>query len=205
MLLTAGELAAKLNEFHGGNRICTITTLTPVKMVVKDRDTKEPNPWLNKIDHLQERQVFFGADYETRVNTVLAQTPDNSGFVPYFEAESLWKGRGERINQYLARHKEKGQVYLVYLQACRLDKNVSLRQEAWIDRATGLDVPLEEFARFMPAKSKSKKQERLGVMVETHPRTIKIENVLLIKSIDLDKTGQAEVIQVQRTPDQMSI
>jgi len=152
--------------------------------------------------------VFFGADYEKRVNTVVANSPgavDADGFVPYFEAEALWKGNGERINDYLARHKVHGQIYLVYLQACRDAKNISLRQEAWLDRATGMEVDKKEFARFMKKSGKSKKQERFGVKVETRPRTIKIENVLLIRSIDLDKNGHAEVIQVQRTPGQMSI
>ena len=70
MLVSAVELGGWLKEHAGQNRICSITTLTPVKMVVKHRITKEPNPWLMQgesiVDHLQERLTAFGDLFSRR-------------------------------------------------------------------------------------------------------------------------------------------
>ena len=211
MLVSAVELGGWLKEHAGQNRICSITTLTPVKMVVKHRITKEPNPWLMQgesiVDHLQERLTAFGADYEAAVNRVWVRTElvDEDGFVPYFVAESLWRGAGERINNYMARHKETGQEYLVYLQAIRGDKNISLRQEMYLNRFTSSPVKLEDIQPYMVGSSASKKQRIEETGVEIAPRTIHIENVIRLRSFDLINHNDFQVIDINREPGQISV
>ena len=212
MLVSNQQLGDWLKQHSGQNRICCVTTLTPVRMVQKHRITKQPNPWVivgeSIVDHLQERLVNFGADYEKAINRVWGDNPnmvDADGFVPYFAAEALWKGLGERINHYMARHKETGEEYLVYLQAIRGDKNISLRQEAWLNRFTGEPVNLSDISPYMVSSSPSKKQHLDEGNVEIRPRTIHIENVLRIRSFDLVASGQFDVIDINREPGQISV
>ena len=195
MLVTTEQLGSFLKVHAGQNRICTVTSLTPVKMNKFSRDKgpngeKTPNPFMVGgeviVDHLQERLVNFGADYEKAVNRIWGKNPgmvDEEGFIPYFAAESLWKGRGERINNYMARHKETGEEYLVYLQAIRGERNISLRQEAWVHRLSGSPVALADMLPYMPPKAAPSAKQRVDEgNVEIAPRTIHIENVLSIRS-----------------------
>ena len=212
MLVTSEELGQFLMAHAGQNRICTITTLTPVKMVQKHRETKQPNPFMvngeSIIDHLQERLVNFGADYQNAVNRVWANNPnmvDEQGNVPYFVAASLWQGRGERVNNYMARHKETGEEYLVYLQAIRGDRNISLRQEQWLYRFNGRQVALDDISPYMVSSSPSKKQRLEEGNTEIRPRTIHIENVLSIRSFDLMQPNQFSIVQLHREPGQVSV
>ena len=215
MLVTNEELSGWLKVHAGQNRICCVTSLTPVKVVQKHRETKQPNPyWIpgtkdeSVVDHLQERLVSFGADYERAVNRVWANNPnmvDADGFVPYFVAESLWRGAGERINNYMARHRGSGEEYLVYLQALRGDKNISLRQEAWFHRFNGQPVKLEDISPYMTGGGHSKKQLPEMGNVEVVPRTIHIENVIRIRSFDLTQPGDFQMIDVSREPGQISV
>ena len=212
MLVTSEELGQFLMAHAGQNRICTITTLTPVKMVQKHRETKQPNPFMfngeSIIDHLQERLVNFGADYQNAVNRVWANNPnmvDEQGNVPYFVAASLWQGRGERVNNYMARHKETGEEYLVYLQAIRGDRNISLRQEQWLNRFNGRQVALDDISPYMVSSSPSKKQRLEEGNTEIRPRTIHIENVLSIRSFDLMQPNQFSIVQLHREPGQVSV
>ena len=214
MLVSVNELVGWLKVHAGQNRICTITSLTPVEMVVKHRETKQPNPWLvngeSIVDHLQERLTDFGADYERKVNRNWVNNPnmvDADGFVPYFVAEALWRGAGERINNYMARHKASGKEYLVYLQAMRGERNISLRQEAWLHRYTGQPIELADISPYLKGSSgPSKKQmvEEKG-NVEVSPRTIHVENILRIKSFDLIDSRQFDVIELRREPNQVSV
>jgi hypothetical protein len=212
MLVTTEQLRSFLNEHAGQNRICTVTSLTPAKMVVKHRETKAPNPFMVQgesiVDHLQERLVNFGADYAKAVNRVWAGNEamiDEEGFIPYFVAEALWRGKGERINNYMAKHKETGEEYLVYLQAIRGERNISLRQEAWVNRLTGAPVQYADIAPYLSGGGHSQKQRLEEGNIEIVPRTIHIENVLSIRSFDLAQPGRFEVIQLHREPGQISV
>jgi len=212
MLVTTEQLSQFLKVHAGQNRICTVTTLTPAKMVVKHRETKVPNPFMvggeSIVDHLQERLVNFGADYEAAVNRVWGKNPgmvDEEGFIPYFAAAALWHGKGERVNNYMARHKETGEEYLVYLQAIRGERNISLRQEAWVNRLTGAPVQYGDVAPYLTGGGHSKKQRLEEGNVEIAPRTIHIENVLSIRSFDLEQPKQFELIQLHREPGQISV
>ena len=215
MLVSNQELGGWLKIHAGQNRICTITSLTPVKVVQKHRETKQINPWWipgtadeSLVDHLQERLVSFGADYEKAVNRVWVNNPamiDADGFVPYFAAEALWRGAGERINNYMARHKTTGEEYLVYLQAIRGERNISLRQEAWLHRLTGQPLKLEDIQPYMKSSGHSKKQRLEEGNVEIVPRTIHLENIIRIRSFDLTTANEFAVIDVKREPDQISV
>ena len=215
MLVSNQELAGWLKEHAGQNRICAITSLTPVRVVQKHRVTKQPNPyWIpgtkdeSVVDHLQERLTDFGADYEKKVNRVWASNPnmvDADGFVPYFVAESLWKGAGERINNYMARHKISGEEYLVYLQAIRGDENVSLRQEAWFHRHTGAPFNVADISHYMTGGGHSKKQQLDMGNVEVVPRTIHLENIIRLRSFDLVNPNDFQVIDINREPGQVSV
>jgi len=247
MLVTADQLAAHLDQFCGGNRNVVACTLTPVKM------RKTDNPLHDKVDHLAERSVQFGASYQNAVQkrwdrSELAQ----DGFVPYFQAEQLWRGAGEKVNNYVARKKPKwdvacridgkkkklaaygwtldeamadfakrrptatdmtftqadagGALYLVWLLQTRKGVNVSMRQEKWLHRHTGEEIPKDKFERFLPPKPAPSKKQRIGdgCNEETHARTTHLENVLYIRSLNLDGSGP-ELIQVQRMPGQVSV
>jgi hypothetical protein len=215
MLVTSKQLSDWLKEHAGQNRICSITTLTPVRMVAKHRETKQSNPFWEgngkgTIDHLQERLTSFGADYAKAVNRVWANNPDMidaEGFTPYFAAAALWHGKGERINNYMARHKETNDEYLVYLQALRGDRNISLRQQQWQNRYTGEVVSYDDIAPYFAAVSAPSKKQRIEETgnVEVCPRTIHIENVLRIRSFDLVEAKQFDVIDINREPNQISV
>ena len=211
MLVTTEQLSGWLNDHAGQNRICCITSLTPVKMVVKDRITKQPNPYMMSgksiVDHLQERLVDFGAEYEASINRGWANNPnmvDADGFVPYFAAAALWQGRGERINNYMARHKETGEEYIVYLQAIRSGRNISLRQEMYLNRFTGQPIDKETITPYMVGSTPSHKQRLEEGNIERKSRTIHIENVIRIRSFDLEQPGHFDVIDLHREPGQIS-
>jgi len=215
MLISNQELAGWLKEHSGQNRICAITSLTPVKVVQKHRATKQPNPyWIpgskdeSTVDHLQERLTSFGADYERAVNRVWANNEamiDADGNVPYFAAEALWKGFGERINNYMARHKISGEEYLVYLQAIRGDKNISLRQEIYLDRFSGAPINKEDISPYMKSSGHSTKQRLEEGNVEIAPRTIHLENIIRLRSFDLINPNDFQVIDINREPGQVSV
>jgi hypothetical protein len=130
---------------------------------------------------------------------------DANGNVPYFVAEALWKGRGQRVNHYMARHTETGEEYLVYLQAIRGDRNISLRQEAYFHRFTGLPVKYEDFAPYLVSYAPSTKQHPELGNVLINARTIHIENVLSIRSFDLIQPGKFDLIVLHREPGQTSV
>jgi hypothetical protein len=245
MLIEPQELAEHLDRFAGGNRNVVACTLTPVKM------NKTGNPYYGKVDHLAERAVQFGANYQNAVNKRW-ERGEKMTVVPFFQAEQLWKGAGERVNNYVARKKPSwkvsclvdgkkrkrtaygwsldeakadfakrspdaeaidftqadkgGALYLVWLLQTRKGVNVSLRQEKWLDRETGEEIPYEKFAAFLPPKPEPCKKQRIGEVTdeEVFARTTHIENVLYIRSLNLDGTG-AQTIQVNREPGQQSV
>jgi len=245
MLVTTEQLASHLDQFAGGNRNVVACTLTPVKM------NKTDNPFYGRIDHLAERSVQFGANYENAVNKRW-ERGEATDIIPFFKAEQLWKGAGERVNNYVARKKpswqvkcladgkkrtrtaygwtedeakadfakrspdakpisfqqkdQGGSLYLVWLLQTRKGVNVSLRQEKWLDRETGEEVSYDTFASFLPPKPAPSKKQRVGELTneETYPRTTHIENLLYIKSMNLDGSGP-QIIHVHREPGQISL
>jgi hypothetical protein len=212
--------------------------LTPLKMNKTSRIDKTPNPYLqdgeSTIDHLSERIVFVGANYQQMVQNVWNKQiqPDADGFVPAFQAEALWKGKGIHLNKYLAQHTETQALYLCLYYASVRGEGVewieqSLKQEAWLDRRTGLAIQPDwaDLAQYLPPKSKPSIKQgcRDGVDVEAtvngdgiiipggmidkqvNCRMPHLENVLQIRSFDLKQRGRFEVIQVRRGKHQVSV
>jgi hypothetical protein len=117
--------------------------------------------------------VTFGANYSRSVNRKWEKTDTDELFI----AEALWRGHGERINEYMARHKTEGTEYLVYLLRTNADGLViPAPVDEYLDAFTGEPIEKEKLLPFMPKKSPNKKQrvEELGI-AETFPRTVKID------------------------------
>lgn len=238
MLVTPQQLAEWLDKYRGGARICAVTMLTPLKMNKTSRLTKEPNPYLqdgeSTIDHLSERLVFAGADYAKMVNRAWqANLQANAdGFIPAFEAAALWKGKGIHLNRYIAQHVETQALYLCFLFAKTRGEGMewvenSLRQEAWLDRRTGLEVSPDwaDLAQYLPPKAEPSKKQgcRDGADVEFDidgkpylleggdntkevcVRMPHLENVLSLRSFDLKQRGKFDTIQVRRGKYQVSV
>ena len=238
MLVTPAELAQWLDRYQGGCRICSVTMLTPLVMNKTSRVTKEPNPYLladgeSTIDHLQERLVFCGANYENMVNNVRQKTlqANADGYIPAFEAAALWSGNGRHVNSYVAEHIVKQCFYLCCFYA-RVREGMewvekSLKQEAWLDRLTGLEVAPDwaDLAQYLPPKAKPSIKQGcregcdIEVDIDGNPYRIEggeirneikcrmphLENVLSIRSFDLKQRGKYETIQVRRGKHQVSV
>ncbi len=237
MKVTPNELAQWLDRYQGGCRICSVTMLTPLEMNQKSRITKQPNPYLidgeSTIDHLSERLVFVGADYEKMVQRAwdanLQTTAD--GFIPAFEASALWNGKGIHLNRYIAQHVEKQALYLCLLYARVKEEDSwverSLKQEAWLDRTIGLPIEPDwnDLAQYLPPKAQPSKKQgcREGCNIEVDMdgkpylisggdntkeimvRMPHLENVLSIRSFDLKQRGKFEVIELKRSKYQVSV
>ena len=236
MLVSTEELVEFLEKKQGGCRICSVTMLTPLKMNKTHRETKESNPFMlngeSMIDHLSERLVFIGAKYENMVNNAIRKniTPNADGYVPAFQAEALWKGKGHHLNDYLSEHIDTHALYLRLLYATIkqdtwIDK--SLKQEAWLDRITGLQFTpnWDELAPYLPPAAKASRkqgcQEGADVVMdidgenyvmhggdntkEIKVRMPHVENVLTIRSFDLRQPGKYEAIELKRSKYQMSL
>jgi hypothetical protein len=234
--VTPAELAQWLDRYQGGCRIVSATMLTPLKMNKTHRDNRAvKNPFLvdgeSTIDHLSERVVFCGASYENMVSNQIAKnvTPVD-GFVPVFQAEALWKGKGLHLNRYIVKHTEKQTLYLCLFFASvksEEDKWVekSLQHSVWLDRFTGLPIEPDWTALepFLPPESQPSKKQgcREGCDVEVgsdgfivrggentteiRVRMPHLENVLQLRSFDLKQRGKYDIIQVKRTRHQISV
>jgi hypothetical protein len=235
LLVTPQTLADWLLAHNGGSRISAVTMLTPVKMLKKHRDTGEANPWLidgeSGIDHLQERIALLGCDYAKMVNRRWDKclTPNEEGYVPLFVASAIWQGKGVHVNPYVIQHTDKGCLYLAtYHVRIRQEGNwisKSLRQEAYMHRITGLPVDRADFAPYLPAPRKASIKQgcrdnanlELDIDGDTfvvpggvNPEEVDcrfphLENVISLRSFDLAKRGEYDLIQVARTPHQISV
>lgn len=162
--------ADTIRDFLEARRGCTFIALYAV---TEPKMRKTGNPFFGNVVHVWGRNVTFGANYANSVNNRWAESEATEN---YFVAESLWRGRGERINSYMARHTVHGQEYLVY--QLRTDKEGAVYPalfDEYRNATTGEVIPFEQLAPFMPKKAPSKKQRvaELGCR-ETFPRTVKV-------------------------------
>jgi len=168
--------ADELREYLDARKGATFINLFAVS-VPKMRKTD--NPYFGKIVHLWARNVTFGASYQNSVNRRWAEVEADE----YFVAEKLWRGKGERINRYMARHVDKLDEYLVY--QLRTDSNgvaYAPLHDEYRDAFTGEVVDIEKLRPFMPKKRPSKAQQVkvLGCR-ETFPRTVHVDGGTLGK------------------------
>jgi len=221
MLVTPQSLAEWLDKHQGGSRICSVTMLTPLQMRKTHRDTREANPFLHDgestIDHLSERLVFVGADYARMVNKAQESyftTEDDGDYIPAFVAAALWNGKGHHVNSYVIEHTEKKSLYLQLLYAKTKGEDAkwvdkALKQEAWLDRFTGLEIKPDwnELAPYLPPPPKPSQKQgcQEGNAKEIMVRMPHLENVLMLRSFDLKQRGKYDIIQVKRTKYQISL
>jgi len=175
--LTHAELAQQISDRNPAR--CTFITVscrTLPKMNKKSRIDGTPNPYYGRLVHNYTVNVTFGANYANSVNRRWAEAT-NGEIEDYFEAAALWRGKGERVNKYMARHTIHGDLYLVYqLRTDANGKALPKVVDEYRTSDTGEVVSLEQLAPYLPPKSPSKKQrvEELGCR-ETFPRTVKID------------------------------
>jgi hypothetical protein len=126
--------------------IVTIETATVVKLNKKHRETGEPCPFTQGVLRRARRNVVLGSNYENVVNGRM----EKRGEEPDFQAESLWKGKGRRLNRHFAYHADSGKVYLVYLPKTDKENVVVNSESEYVDIATGETVDSSEVTPFMP-------------------------------------------------------
>lgn len=157
---------------------------------------KTENPYWGNVVHQWGRNVTFGASYQKSVNRRWDEVEHDE----YFIAEQLWRGHGERINRYMARHDETGREYLVY--QLRTDGNgkvyAPLHDEYRL-ADTGEVIERKELEPFFPKRKPSKVQQiellrMQGKPVrETFPRTVHIDDGTLgkfrlgVQAINIDR------------------
>jgi hypothetical protein len=233
MLVTAEQLGSWLQIHQGGSRICAVTMLCPVKMNKYGASREDRNPFIgpdgeSSVDHLSERLVIAGADYAKMVNKSWeALPPDAEGFVPTFQAEALWKGKGRKVNSYLVEHTEKHTLYMeLFFTRLKVEGTEwvekSLKGSAFLNRFTGLAVDPSDFAPYLPAKRQASAKQgcqeghdleidstytiRGGeVGREVCVRMPHLENILQIRSFDLQRRGHYDIIVLRRSKFQISI
>ena len=164
-----------------GVTMVTVHISTPVKLLAKDRETKEPNPYIGVIAN----SVYnggAGGDYELNVmNRELQAHSDDDNYEPTFRVEPLWNGKGERIAPLLAYHKIYGDYYLVLNNPKRLSVNYTMPD--------GTPVNKEQLDPYWPAKTEgSAKQSAVNIAVENqvYPKYPKLSNITKIKLNNLE-------------------
>jgi len=216
MIITDAEQLAEQIDRIRGTTFLTLWARTEPEMLARD-SAGNANPFRGKIFHEWGRCVTFGADYERAVNRAWAKAtngqhgtirgqrkpPPGELFDKHedlretFDAAGLWCGYGERLNRFLARHKETGQLYLVYMlqsfppghPRAGFVKGPLFNRFVWKSRNQPI-VP-GRLLPFLRVRQPSTKQQvrRFGA-IEQRPRTVMLQNLL-----QLNMGG--EVLEVQ--------
>lgn len=162
--------AEQIRNYLDARRGCTFAAIYAVTLL---KMNKTGNPHYNNVVHIWGRNVTFGANYENSVNRRWAEAGEAED---YFQAEQLWKGKGERINSYMARHVDSEQEYLVY--QLRTNADGIAHPPLWDEyriATTGEQISLEELEQWLPSRNPSRKQRVESLPCrETFPRTVKI-------------------------------
>ena len=170
-------------EFVGkqkGAFMVYLYTVTAPKLNKGGRGELPPNPYYGNVVHEAGQTVVFGSSYQNVVNNRWQEV----GFTAEsFVAEGLWKGFGERVNAYTARHKTTGAIYLVaHLRTDADGHPLPKVHDQYRLADSGELISKETLSTWFPAKSPSKAQrvEELDSR-EVHPRTFHIDNGTLGK------------------------
>lgn len=167
----------KLNDFLAGvvgARIVSLRTKTDVKLLAASK-ARFPKG----ISKLASRNGMIGAKYSNAVNNKLAANFEGEiENLPHFEAESLWKGKGRNVDNFLVEHSETGEKYLKFLP--KQDAEGFNRTESiYIDNSTGVEICKEDFAEFLPKQNSTPFH---GVAWQV----LKLNSVIGINQITLD-------------------
>lgn len=163
-----------IREFLDARKGCTFIALYAI---TEPKMNKTGNPYFGNVVHIWGRNVTFGANYANSVNRRWAEAGHDFGDgLDYFQAEALWRGKGERINSYMARHTVHGQEYLVY--QLRTDKEGQVFPPLFDEYRladTGQVIQKGDIEQWLPKKAPSKKQRVESMPCrETFPRTVKV-------------------------------
>jgi hypothetical protein len=156
-----GVVAWLENRPNRGAKMIGIISRTKPKMLVKSRDTKEPNPFLPEgVVRVAHRTVCIGASYEAAVNRQRVSEADPMDEVEYFNAKSLWRGNGEHASDYTVRHKPTGKLYFAYRPSQdRVTGFPVTIEDKWTSAKTGEVLDPEMLKQYLPAPSKARRQE----------------------------------------------
>lgn len=173
---------------QGNATIATLTALTVPAMVKKDRETKQPNPFIGRVlKRSKVNGIVGGWNYASAVNRqrireANPQTIAEVEAVPDFEA--MPRSWGTRIpNSGLVQH---GNKYYVELKVER-----SLETTYLIDGQPATDKQLEELKKFLPKKSESSRQE---VEKQIILRDYALESISHVKINGTEFSNDSEVI-----------
>ncbi len=191
IIVTPDQLEQALRDMpiNGTARRCSIWTVTTPKLNKKHRVTGQLliEVYPMGLEKKTKRGGFIGAKYASVVNRQRQHEEANDitdlgDPLPMFNAQSLWKGKGEYVpgSDILVRHTVTGQVYLAFLpDKGREDDHVKASYESTIYcLATGSVVEDAELTGWKPPPSKNKSQ---GVKYDRPWNTIKIENVKQVR------------------------
>ena len=144
----------KLNDFLAGvvgAKIVSLKTKTDVKLLAAGK-ARFPKG----ISKIASRNGTIGAKYQNAVNNKMASKLSPSDSVedlPFFEAESLWKGKGRSVDNFLVEHSETGERYLKFLP--KLDNDGFNRTESiYINNATGEEIVKADFEALLTPPSR---------------------------------------------------
>jgi len=169
-IINSTELETML---RGLNKPLIVTLLTDVEpeMVKKDRETKEPNPFLGRVRKASRVNGIIGAwNYTNSVNNQRvresdAETVEEVEAVPTFEA--LPRTWGERLTGTALVH-HKGQHY-VEIKVERAIETVYM-----VDGREATEAEVEQIKRYLPKKTEGARQEVEKVIVL---RDYKLESI----------------------------
>jgi len=151
------DLVQFFNKFKSPVR-ATMITKTPVKMNKKDVATKSIENPFSIVYKLQTVVVELNGDYEQKVNDQrLLEDKDQD-----FKAQKNWF---TNVNNTIVQKDQQ-----LYFKVIEVEK-----QSATYQLCNGAQVPYEDFAKFVPNRSPSPKQD---LDDEIKVRTYKIENVI---------------------------
>jgi hypothetical protein len=132
-------------DAHPGAAIVTMVTRTEPRLLRKSRRSGQPcdERWPHGIEKLVRGRFMLANRYAANVRA--QRRRENHPRAEAFQRAKLWRGKGQRIGRFLARHQDSGELYLVARPAADERGQPVRLWERWIDLATGRDIVGEEF------------------------------------------------------------
>lgn len=175
--VTMTQFEKRLSQ-HKGTLMATFVTRTQPKMLKKNRDSKEPNPWPNGLIRVAVRGFILGACYENSANAQRSKM----GLEANFKAQPLWpsktnpEGEGVHDTPFTVKHKTKGTRYF-YVKPTNLDEhgNPIVFADRYINPLNNQSVPPEDVKPWLQASG----------FKEIAWRVVEMENVDQIRTFGL--------------------
>jgi len=132
--------------------IIKLETATKLRMNKTHRETKEPNPFYDKVIKKAVRVGKIGVSYENVVTNQRGREAAVGETIEAFNAESLWNGKGEHVSGALVRHKESLKEYLAILPNSSKDNDVLISDEILV--FDGKEVSKDILEPYLPPPRK---------------------------------------------------